>query len=170
MDYENILNKLKKKIESSKGLSIFAKQESKFENWVQVELCGILSDYCKEVIPEKYMRDSSCSYDIDFDSRIAIELKIFTNNGKSGSRNVEGVIKDVKTLSRVPNNKEKIEILVVFPTTDSKDMDRWGNYLNNIETKMTKGGLGSLKLRSSIPFSFEDKKDNGLLCLFKFNK
>ncbi len=46
--FENILNELVKRIEEKEGLSIFARQRSKFEGWLKVELVDILKSKNKE--------------------------------------------------------------------------------------------------------------------------
>ncbi|MEI8349855.1 MAG: hypothetical protein WCI77_06855 [Candidatus Omnitrophota bacterium] len=109
-----ILNTLKSKIDSSKGLPIFYDKNAKFENWLQVELCGILSEKCQaEIIPEQYSEANQCSYDISGE-KVLIELKIHTTK-KSASHNIKGIIKDIEKLKRAPDSKEKAIIFVAFP-------------------------------------------------------
>jgi len=53
-----ILPQLKRKISNHGGLAVFAKNRSKFEGWLKVELVDILSGVVRDVEPEK--RISRC--------------------------------------------------------------------------------------------------------------
>ena len=106
MDFQElsklILPELKFKIESNKGLAIFAKERAKFEGWLKVTLCEILANQCEDVVPEKNW------IDITFQDW-AIELKTVNTNiryknvknkHRPITKNVEGVIKDITKLSK----------------------------------------------------------------------
>lgn len=75
MDYQKlakiIFKKMKPKLESNNGLSIFASERAKFEGWFKVELCESLSKYFNRLTPEKNR------IDVTFYSW-AIELKMLS--------------------------------------------------------------------------------------------
>ncbi len=167
MDFQNTLEALKTVIESNKGISIFANRNAKFENWMQVELCGILSKKYKEIIPEPWIKSANRGYDIDVEGKIAIELKIFTTSPKSASRNVESIIKDIKTLRELVGGIERLLIFVVFPTTTPEDQERWEYYKNKITDKISEQKLGKLNLQKPLSFSFFAGEKKGLLYLGK---
>jgi len=68
-----IFDEMKPKLESSQGLSIFAKERAKFEGWLKVELCDSLSKYYKDIVPERNRTD------LTFEDW-AIELKTVNTN------------------------------------------------------------------------------------------
>lgn len=164
VELKNTLTILKTKIENNKGVSIFASNNSKFENWLQVELCGILKNNYEEITPEKSIQGSERAYDIVVDSEIAIELKIFTLQ-KSASRNVECVIKDITALQEIRGNVQKLLVFVVFPTTTPKDIEKWKTYKNKIFDKIAELNLGELTLCAPLEFTFCDTTVKGLLYL-----
>jgi hypothetical protein len=170
LNYKNILEELIGKITKSEGVLDFATREkqAKFENWLQVELCGVLRKN-HTVTPEKYVnyiregKQSGNSYDIFLDSTVAIELKIFTNNGKSGSENVKRVIKDISKLKDLPGNIVKLEILLVYFITNEEDERRWNEYRTKIETGMKSKIECLIK---SGDFNFKGSKEKGRLYLY----
>ena len=68
-----LFNELKPRLESNKGLAIFAKERAKFEGWLKVELIEILSNYFDDITPENNR------IDITFEDW-AIELKTVNTN------------------------------------------------------------------------------------------
>ena len=68
-----IFQELKLKLEKHNGLAVFAKERSKFEGWLKVELCDSFLKYFKDVCPEKE------SVDISF-GKWGIELKTLNTN------------------------------------------------------------------------------------------
>lgn len=115
-----IFNGLKPKLQKSKALAIFARERSKFEGWLKVELCEILSSKgFKDVVPEKNR------IDVTFENW-AIELKTANTSYKYNdvrpktrpiTKNVDGVVKDIRKLkksrSRIFINKSVL--FIVFP-------------------------------------------------------
>ena len=43
-DMQDVVRKLKRRLETDKGLAIFARQRSKFEGWLKAELCRIIAE------------------------------------------------------------------------------------------------------------------------------
>ena len=117
-DVSLILSALQSKIKSNKGLAVFADKDAKFENWLQVELCGILFDKLKKkIIPEQYSKVNNCAYDI-FGEELVIELKILATRSKSFSQNIIGIKKDIEKLKRTSVSKKKVVIFIAFPLDD----------------------------------------------------
>ena len=97
---EIVFNELKPKLESNKGLAIFAKQRAKFEGWLKVELVRILSNYFDDISPENNR------IDITFKDW-AIELKTVNTNIRYKNviskvrpitKNINDVISDIEKL------------------------------------------------------------------------
>ncbi len=111
-----IFDEIKPKLENNQGLSIFAKERSKFEGWLKVELCDSLSKYFKDVAPERNR------IDITFENW-AIELKTINTNiryenvknkKRPITKNTEGVIKDIEKLKQTDYTNKTI-LFIVFP-------------------------------------------------------
>jgi len=111
-----IFDEMKPKLESSQGLSIFAKERAKFEGWLKVELCDSLSKYYKDIVPERNRTD------LTFEDW-AIELKTVNTNiryenvknkHRPITRNTEGVIEDIKKL-KTTDYINKAILFIVFP-------------------------------------------------------
>ena len=92
-----LLPELKKKIETHKGLTVFAKNRAQFEGWLKVELVDILQKHFPDVEPEKGF------VDISFDNWL-IELKTINTNYKYPEArelikpitdNIDGIIDDI---------------------------------------------------------------------------
>jgi len=139
------------KMENNSGLVIFAKERAKFEGWLKVELCEILSKYFSTVIPEKDR------IDVTFDNW-AIELKIINTNYRYKNvkskrrpitKNINGVIKDIEKLKST-NYTNKTVLFVVFPVTH--DYEEWKKHLKKISEK-----LDDLKYKE---FKFKIKHKN----------
>ncbi|MEJ5307364.1 MAG: hypothetical protein WHT27_03605 [candidate division WOR-3 bacterium] len=165
--FENILNKLVKRIEEKKGLSIFARQRSKFEGWLKVELVDILKSKNKDVRIEHSIGKKKV--DVFFDNYL-IELKTVTTNYKYDNvekkfcaitDNIDGIINDICKIINKKNYKKAI-LFVVFPLSDE---DKWKKHLNKIDKK-----IGDKKiLFKEIEFCFKNSKIPGKLYFYLFN-
>ena len=147
------------KMENNSGLVIFAKERAKFEGWLKVELCEILSKYFSTVIPETVISKKD-RIDVTFDNW-AIELKIINTNYKYKNvkskrrpitKNINGVIKDIEKLksTNYTNYTNKTVLFVVFPVTH--DYEEWKKHLKKISEK-----LDDLKYKE---FKFKIKHKN----------
>ncbi len=126
------------KIESNKGLKIFAENRSKFEGWFKVELITALTEFGFNAIPE---RDR---IDVTIDDEWAIELKTVNTPYKKYpgdkyksrplSKNVKSVIKDIDDLKTKKKYINKAVIFIVFPYVDNKFLD---SYQEDIEKKLS---------------------------------
>ena len=145
---------IKKRLENSKGLAIFAEERAKFEGWLKVKICEILTDYFPDIHPEKD------NIDICFDNW-GIELKTvntnyrFTgirNKSKNITGNIESVIKDIESLlqSLIPN---AAVIFIAFPLQPNHP--KWQNHLSKIKHKL-------VKLHYS-PFNFSGNQAQGAI-------
>lgn len=151
---EILFRNLNELLASHKGLSIFSRERAKFEGWLKVEICGILSKYFDYVVPERQR------IDVTFNDEWAIELKTINTNyadpnalpkKKPITKNAESVIKDVEKLKNI-DFKKKAVLFVVFPVTHNTS--KWKKQLEKIESK--------LKELRYCPFSFENKV-NGVI-------
>lgn len=167
--FENILNKLVKRIEEKKGLSIFARQRSKFEGWLKVELVDILKSKNKDVRIEHSIGKKKV--DVFFDNYL-IELKtVNTNYRHDGvekkirpiTDNIKGIKEDIKKIIYKKNYNKAI-LFVVFPLSD-KDENFWGNQLNEIENEMK----NKTKVEKEIEFCFKNSKIPGKIYFYLFN-
>ena len=135
--WEIIIRDLKPKLETNQGLAIFAKERAKFEAWLKVELCGVLSNYVKWVCPEKNW------VDVVFDNW-AIELKTLNTNYRYSNvknknrpitNNTHGVNVDIKKLQNL-EVKNKAVLFVVFPV--EHENENWQVQLRRIEKNLAK--------------------------------
>ena len=67
---DEMLRLLCDKMKSSEGIRIYSKKPAKFEQWIQVELCGILSAMGQHPVPEMNTGEDWKSIDIVFDSKV----------------------------------------------------------------------------------------------------
>lgn len=118
-----VFDELKKKIENNAGVNVCIQQKSKnFENWVQVELCNILS----RIVGDDKISVESKNIDIVVgeksegskvkDIKLAIEIKIL-KIGPEGYYNKSGCEKDIKEkLSNIDfaQDVEKALLCVVY--------------------------------------------------------
>ena len=121
-----IFNGIIPKLENNDGLVIFVENRAKFERWLQVELCGILSHHFPTVIPEKDKIDIVLEEkNDDVVNDWAIELKTVNtsygfneveNKTRPITQNIKGIIEDIKKL-RSTNYTNKAVLFVVFPVT-----------------------------------------------------
>ena len=146
-----IFKKLRQKIENHKGLQIFIKERAKFEGWLKVELCDILSEKYHDIVPEKNRTD------IVF-SKYAIELKtINTNYRHKGvknkirpiAKNIQGIIDDINKLKK-STYENKIVLFIVFPI-GKKDGKKWQIHLNKINCKLSNMRSQSINFSKNIP-------------------
>jgi hypothetical protein len=131
-----IFDQIKLELENNQGLFIFAQNRDKFEGWLKVKVCEILSssEHVQNVAVEvgtikKRKIDIVCD---DW----AIELKTTNTNyrynnyveikGRPITSNVKNIIKDIKKLglSKYPN---KAVLFVVFPVEHNKK--EWNFYI-----------------------------------------
>jgi len=108
-DFANKIFEIKSLLEENEGVALFASHKSRsgkvFENWLKVELCGILSHYGK-VLPE--VSDAKKKIDIVFNddnNEWAISLKDRKKRGIN-------VLDNLKELKKAPYNKYKKTCLV----------------------------------------------------------
>ncbi len=147
---ELIINQLRLKLENSQSLSIFARERAKFEGWLKVELCDILSKFFKDVTPE---RDR---IDITFENW-AIELKtVNTNiryeNVKNKTRpitkNIQGIINDIEKLKST-NYKNKAVLFIAFPAEHNHK--HWQIHFEKIVVKLRKIRYLQFYFKEKIP-------------------
>jgi hypothetical protein len=134
---EILFNELKPKLESNNGLAIFARERAKFEGWLKVESCEILTKYFTNIIPEKDR------IDITFNDW-AIELKtlntnITYENVKNKHRpitmNINSVISDIENL-KLTSYANKGILFIAFPIEHNNP--NWQLHLNRIKNKLMK--------------------------------
>jgi hypothetical protein len=149
-----IFKNLKPKLEASEGLAVFARERSKFEGWLKVELCGILSHSCQGVCPERQR------VDLYFDDW-SLELKtVNTNIRYEGvenkhrpiTKNIQGVIDDIDKLSK-NDARNKAVLFIAFPI--EHDNSFWQTQLSKISDKLA-------KLRN-CPFMFQGVVAKGMI-------
>ena len=149
-----VFGQLKNKLENSDGLVVFAKERSKFEGWVKVELCGILLPYCQKIYPEKER------FDLCFDDW-QLEIKTLNTNIRySGienkhrpiTKNTQGVINDIDKLL-TSNALNKAVIFIVFPI--DHDNKYWQVQFNRISEKLT-----DIRM---CPFEFKGSTAKGVI-------
>ena len=161
MNFQNLWNILENDLSSSitsnSGLNIFFKNRAKFEGWLKVEICGILSKHTNNITPEKD------KIDIVFDDW-AVELKTPNTNYKhSGveykikpiTDNINDIINDISNLKSNNNYKNKAVIFIAFPLSLSNDK-KWSNHILKI-----KKNLQELKKKE---FKFQNGLSGVLYC------
>jgi len=131
------LKELKEKIKNSRGFKICINQNSRnFENWIQVELCGILST-ADVIARNRYKikvertingRRASDIVICDNDEKIlcAIEIKPFPYGGEGGSSPSE-VNKDIVKLKDSPYaiNAQKILLCIAYQRLEKNPEKKW---------------------------------------------
>lgn len=150
MDFDDLARKvfmaLKPRLEESEALGVFARERAKFEGWLKVELCGILLNFSKDVVPERQR------VDVTFDDW-GIQLKTLNTNIRYQSaknkhrpitKNVNGVIEDIVKLgeSRFAN---RAVLFVVFPVTH--DNPKWQVQLGRISSQLRQVEYSSFQFR-----------------------
>jgi len=138
------------RIEQHQGLANFASIRAKFEGWLKVELCEILAQDFPDVLPEQDR------IDLSFQDWV-IELKTINtnyryNNVKSLHRpitkNVSGLVKDVKKLRNV-SNKQKAVCFVVFPVDINNET--WKTHEALIENELKNLDYSEFTFKNNIP-------------------
>jgi len=140
---------LTKSIKENRGLDYFVKNRSKFEGWLKVEICNILSKHndIKSLQVEKSIKDKKQFIDIYFECakyHYYIELKTLNtsykingiaNKTKPITDNINGVIKDIEKLQNIKEkNIVRIVLFIVFPLDLSKLNKFESSHLSKIKT------------------------------------
>lgn len=154
-------DELVRRIQSSKGLALFAKRRAKFEGWLKVELIDILmKNGIEDVLPEAGLIDVSFG-------KVAIELKTVNTNYRDGiaknltrpiTKNIEDVIEDITNHRGNKSSKFpcKYIIFIVFPLNELNA--GWKGHLQKIEI-----GLGGPCHPRYFTFDGTDKSVSGCL-------
>ena len=153
MSFDELWNILKieipRRIGNNKGLNHFAENRSKFEGWLKVEICDILSEYMVNITPELE------KIDIVADSW-ALELKTPTTNYShlvvesktmSITDDIDSIVKDIETLKENSREIGKAVIFIVFPLSLEENQE-WKKHKDKISIQ-----LQSLKEKE---FTFEN--------------
>lgn len=157
-----IFSKLKPELESRKGLFIFAQQRAKFEGWLKVELCDLLSERFDNVKPEHSITKKK-RVDITFEDW-ALELKTINTSyehdfvqtkGRPITLNIRGVIKDAKKLKNLKKIRQRAVLFLVFPL--SADNKEWDGHVKKLSQHLNK-----LKM-ATFYFTYEREKIEGAL-------
>jgi len=138
---EMILDELKTKLESSKGIAVFINERAKFEGWLKVEIVDILYNKInpKKIIPEKYR------VDIVFDDS-ALELKTvntsyrqegIVNKTRPITDNVNKLKNDIDKLRNLHRGdiKNKAILFVVFPLPENNIEDFETDHLKKLSVE-----------------------------------
>jgi hypothetical protein len=142
---------IKFKLENSRGLSIFARERSKFEGWLKVELCDTLVEHFKDVAPEKGR------IDVAFEDW-AIELKTVNTNIRYGNvankhrpitKNIMGVIADVEKLKLITKYENKAVLVVAFPIRH--DNNNWQIQLEKFAKLLSRINHYQFHFKNDIP-------------------
>ncbi len=160
MTFEQLWNILEREIPSKinqhNGLTFFIKNRAKFEGWLKVELCDILSKHTNDITPEKDR------IDVVF-NEWALELKTsntnyryedIQNKHKPITKNVANIIKDITDLRNNQKYSNKAVIFIIFPL--SKTTKDWQQHLKKIENE--------LKELKEKEFCFKNKTNAILYC------
>ena len=125
-----ISDDLRLSIEGSKGLAVYAKKSSKFENWLQVEAAGVLSKSInkKPVVPEAVLNVNGKEIDVDLlvGDEWAIELKVIGEEEKKNYQETVRAIKEdiekLKELKAITQGKKINTAMacVIFPVEKEK--------------------------------------------------
>lgn len=140
------------KLECNKGVAICVEERAKFEGWLKIELCESLAKYkhFDNIIPENNR------IDVTFDNW-AVELKTLNtnyryNNVKNKNRpitkNVQGVISDIKKLKNT-TFANKAVLFIVFPATHNNK--NWKKHLQKISMQLRDLKYREFSFREGIP-------------------
>jgi len=133
------------KLKGNLGLAVFARERSKFEGWLKVELIESFCRIATDAEPERNR------VDVSVDSW-AIELKtVNTNYRYPGARNkhrpitknIDGVVKDIRQL-RLAKLSDRAVVFVVFPLESTHE--DWAQHIARIDLELS-------DLRD-VPFTF----------------
>lgn len=137
-------------IERHQGLAGFASIRAKFEGWLKVEICNILSHHFENVLPEQNR------IDISFNDWI-IELKTINTNYRHVNvrnktrpitQNVKGIIEDIDKLKRITDKNRGI-LFIVFPVNENNP--RWINHSRKITQKLSDYKITDFSFKNGIP-------------------
>ncbi|BCD59685.1 MULTISPECIES: hypothetical protein [unclassified Nitratiruptor] len=140
-----------KRINNHNGLGYFAKNRAKFEGWLKVEICDILSKYTTDIVPEKDR------IDIVFDNW-ALELKTantnyhyndVVNKTRPITKNIQSIIKDIKDLRKNSTYIHKAVLFIVFPL--SKEVEYWDRHILKIENELQELREKEFRFKNAIP-------------------
>ena len=141
MDFDQLsnilLNEITPLLEKSQALVIFAKERAKFEGWLKVELCGILSSHFpNDVKPERKRIDICCGdWGIELKTvNTNIRYKGIENKHRPITKNTQGVIVDIEKLSQ-SEVRNKAVLFVVFPIEYGNK--NWESQLERIRSKLS---------------------------------
>lgn len=135
-EIEVVLTELSQRIKNNNGIKICINQGSRnFENWVQVELCNILSA-APFLIPIERLgverclsKESNKSIDVVIENgngpQVGIEIKIIVL-GRPGGNVRAGINKDITTLKAL-SQKKKLLLWVIYERKDGA-LESWKNY------------------------------------------
>jgi hypothetical protein len=153
IDFEQLTHiigsELVPKLETNHGLRIFAKERAKFEGWLKVELCEVLSRYSVDALPEQNYVDI-------YWHGWSMELKTVNTNyvhemarkkHRPITKNVEGVIKDINKLQKRSNGRAVL--FVVFPLEHHKK--EWKDHLSKIESHIGKLWYREFSFHGGVP-------------------
>jgi YesN/AraC family two-component response regulator len=151
---ETILDDLKTKLKSNRGIQVFVENRDKFEGWVKVEIVDILyNKITKNIVPEvpdsnkNITSEKNKNYqhvDIVFNNDSALELKTINTNYRHDkvknkirpiSYNIKQLKADIEKLRDLQdeNIKNKAILFVVFPLP-KKDVEKFENrYLKQLK-------------------------------------
>ena len=157
---DGIIPKIKEKILENLGVRLFADQGSRFEQWLHIEISGLLEQAGTKTIPEK--SDGKRSIDIYFKDNNGkeywVELKVISLQSRYGDRmkatTLSGVWKDVEKLKKI-RNACRIIMVATFPGSINDNKSYYD---------MIKGSVFELK---SVDFKFHRKDDREMSgCLY----
>ena len=137
-------------IEQHHGLANFASIRAKFEGWLKVEVCNILSHHFENVLPEQNR------IDISFNDWV-IELKTINTNYRHVNvrnmtrpitENVKGIIDDIDKLKRIKDKNRGI-LFIVFPVNE--DNQQWLNHSRKITQKLGDYKITDFNFKNGVP-------------------
>ncbi len=135
----NILEKeIPKRIANNKGLNNFAINRSKFEGWLKVEICDILSEHMPSITPEKD------TIDIVADTW-ALELKTpntsyrhlnVINKIRPITNNIVSIIEDIDSLKNNSSYPNRAVVFVAFPLSLKENSKDWNSHIIKISSRL----------------------------------
>ncbi|MEA3297782.1 MAG: hypothetical protein U9R56_07955 [candidate division Zixibacteria bacterium] len=150
-----IFENLKPVLETHSGLRIYVRERGKFEGWLKVELCRVLSENGIDPEPE------SARWDVSFE-KWGIELRTVTTNvshdnvkniKRSTTRNVEALIKDIWKLitpGRTITFPNRAILFIVYPL-DHEDPHWQTNHLRQITSELADLEYLSFHFAGNVP-------------------
>jgi len=138
------------RIENHQGLANFATIRAKFEGWLKVECCDVLSLEYEGVLPEQNR------IDISFKDWV-IELKTINTNYRHVNvknmirpitKNIEGIIDDINKLKKISTKNGGV-LFTVFPV--SADNQQWLYHSRKITQKLDTYKITDFHFKNGIP-------------------